>query len=68
MNFIKINIYPLLLFLLFFTFIPIPALASDPVRIGDFQVRIFTDFYGAEPFGCRRRGNHYYKNPAIAGS
>jgi hypothetical protein len=37
MNFIKINIYPLLLFLLFFALIPVPALASDPVRIGDYQ-------------------------------
>ena len=43
MRFIKINIYPLLLFLLFFTFIPVPALASDPVRIGDYQIRIFTE-------------------------
>jgi hypothetical protein len=43
MSIIKINIYPLLLFLLFFTFIPVPALASNPVRIGDYQVRIFTE-------------------------
>ena len=43
MSFIKINIYPLLLILLFFTFIPVPALASNPVRIGDYQVRIFTE-------------------------
>jgi polyferredoxin len=43
MSFIKINIYPLLLFLLFFTFIPVPVFASSLVQIGDYQVRIFTE-------------------------